>query len=212
MPKEMINVTVERAGTNQPWGFIIIGGKDQSLTVKVGKVKPYSPAEKAGLRTFDYIWTINGKEVFEMSHQECVNEIKNSGSTLTLVTERGDHIVPNFEEIWPSKKGPKAERPKKGLEYYYDAMMNGPNLSGFLPLPPNFTTVGRPNIVVNQYDSPIDCYSDDTLEEMKEERLVLQNPEATERLVQKAPQVNPLAAMQGRKFDPTKSNVIGCLQ
>jgi hypothetical protein len=43
---------------------------------------------------------------------------------------RGDHIVPNFEEIWPSKKGPKAERPKKGLEYYYDAMINGPNLSG----------------------------------------------------------------------------------
>jgi hypothetical protein len=65
--------------------------------------------------------------------------------------------------------------------------------------------------VVNQYDSPIDCYSDDTLEEMKEERLVLQNPEATERLVQKAAPVNPLAAMQARKFDPTKSNVIGCL-
>jgi hypothetical protein len=43
---------------------------------------------------------------------------------------RGDHIVPNFEEIWPSKKGPKANKPKTGLEYYYDAMMNGPNLSG----------------------------------------------------------------------------------
>ena len=43
---------------------------------------------------------------------------------------RGDHIVPNFEEIWPSKKGPKANKPKTGLEYYYDAMLNGPNLSG----------------------------------------------------------------------------------
>lgn len=64
--------------------------------------------------------------------------------------------------------------------------------------------------MVNQYDSPIDCYSEDTLEEMKEERLVLQNPEATDRLVQKAP-VNPMAAMQARKFDPTKSNVLGCL-
>lgn len=42
---------------------------------------------------------------------------------------RGDHIVPNFEEIWPSKKA-AAERPKRGLEYYYDAMMNGPQLSG----------------------------------------------------------------------------------
>jgi len=84
----MLNVTIERSGSNQPWGFIIIGGKDQSLTVKVGKVKPYSPAEVAGLRPFDYIWTINGKEVFEMSHQKCVEEIKNSGNVLTLVTER----------------------------------------------------------------------------------------------------------------------------
>ena len=42
---------------------------------------------------------------------------------------RGDHIVPNFEEIWPSKKG-KNSAPKRGLEYYYDAMTNGPELSG----------------------------------------------------------------------------------
>jgi len=88
MPKEMLNVMVERSGTKEPWGFIIIGGKDQSLTVKVGKVKPYSPADKAGLKPFDYIWTINGKEVFELSHQQCVNEIKNSGNSLSLVTER----------------------------------------------------------------------------------------------------------------------------
>lgn len=205
-------MAIERPNTNTPWGFIIIGGKDQSLTVKVGKVKPYSPAEKAGLRPFDYIWTINGKEVFEMNHNQCVDAIKNSGTTLNLATERGDHIVPNFEEIWPSKKGAKAERPKKGLEYYYDAMLNGPSLSGFLPLPPNFTTVGRPNIVVNQYDSPIDCYSEDTLEEMKDERLVLQNPDVpAEAIVKKAAPSNPMAAMQARKFDPTKSNVLGCL-
>ena len=44
---------------------------------------------------------------------------------------RGDHIVPNFEEIWPSKKG-KKDRPKRGIEYYQDAMMNGPELSGQL--------------------------------------------------------------------------------
>ena len=28
-------MAIDRAG-NEPWGFIIIGGKDQSLTVKVG--------------------------------------------------------------------------------------------------------------------------------------------------------------------------------
>merc|ERR1712018_735911 len=111
-----------------------------------------------------------------------------------------------------SKKTAK-ERPKRGLEYYYDAMMNGPQLSGFLPLPPNFTTVGKPQIVVNQYDSPLDVYSEDTLEEMKEERLTMQNPEVMERIEQKAPQSdNPLAMMQQRQFDPTKSNVLGAIE
>jgi hypothetical protein len=71
--------------------------------------------------------------------------------------------------------------------------------------------VGRPNIVVNQYDSPIDCYSENTLEEMKEERLVLQNPETTERAVKPGPQAHPAAVMQARKFDPTRSNVLGCI-
>merc|ERR1712018_1043012 len=182
------------------------------IEVKVGKIKPYSPAENAGLKAWDYLWSINGREVFEMSHNECVDVIKKSGTTLKLSTERGDHIVPNFEEIWPSKKTAK-ERPKRGLEYYYDAMMNGPSLSGFLPLPPNFTTVGKPNIVVNQYDSPLDVYSEDTLEEMKEERLTMQNPEVMERIEQKAPQSdNPLAMMQQRQFDPTKSNVLGAIE
>jgi len=210
MPKEIVEVIVERPNTSVPWGFVIIGGKDQSLTVKVGKIKPYSPAENAGLKACDYIWTVNGKEVFEISHNEVVDHIKKSGTTLKLSIERGDHIVPNFEEIWPSKKG-KTERPKRGLEYYYDAMMNGPELSGFLPLPPNFTTVGKPHIVVNQYDSPLDVYSEDTLEEMKEERLTMQNPEVMERINQVKPEQNPIAALQARQFDPNRSNVLACI-
>ena len=50
-----------------------------------------------------------------------------------LITQyffRGDHIVPNFEEIWPSKKGGKNSKPMRGMEYYLDAMENGPQLSG----------------------------------------------------------------------------------
>lgn len=105
----------------------------------------------------------------------------------------------------------------RGMEYYLDAMENGPQLSGFLPIPPNFTTVGRPQITVNQYDSPLDVYSDDTLEEMKEERLVMQNPDLAERINKAMPEKppksdNPLAAMQARQFDPSKSQVLGVLQ
>ena len=88
MPKEIVNLSLQRGSTKEPWGFKIIGGKDQSLTVKVGNVKPYSHAEKAGLKGWDYIWQINGKEVFELSHDDCVKEIKSAGTSLTLATER----------------------------------------------------------------------------------------------------------------------------
>jgi len=211
MPKEIVNLTIDRPNSNVPWGFVITGGKDQSLTVKIGKVKPYSPAENSGLKTMDYVHTINGKEVFEMAHKECVDAIKSSGNTLNISIERGDHIVPNFEEIWPSKKG-KKDRPKRGLEYYYDAMANGPELSGFLPLPPNFTTVGKPQITVNQYDSPMEVYSEDTLEEMKDERLAMQNPEVMERIEKVAPKdANPAAQLQARSFDASKSAVLSSI-
>ena len=56
--------------------------------MKVGRVKAYSPAEKAGLKTCDYIWQINGKEVFEMSHNDCVKEVKNASTMLSLNIER----------------------------------------------------------------------------------------------------------------------------
>ena len=87
MPKTMISVSLSRA-SGQPWGFVIMGGKDQALTVKLGRVKPYSPAEAAGLQEWDYVFDINGKEVFEMSHNEIVGMIKNAGTSLTLTVER----------------------------------------------------------------------------------------------------------------------------
>jgi len=50
------------------------------------------------------------------------------------------------------------------------------------------------------------------IEEMKEERLTMQNPEVMERINQKAPvSDNPLAAQQARQFDPARSNVLGAL-
>ena len=35
----------------------------QALTVKLGRIKAYSNAERAGLKEWDYVWSINGQEV-----------------------------------------------------------------------------------------------------------------------------------------------------
>ena len=87
MPKEMFSVQLQRK-PGDPWGLVIVGGKDQALTVKLGKVKVFSAADSAGLKQWDYLCSINGKEVFEMSHSDICSMVKNAGTSMELVVER----------------------------------------------------------------------------------------------------------------------------
>jgi len=215
MPKEMINFTLDRKG-NEPWGFVIVGGKDQALTVKLGRIKAYSNAERAGLKEWDYVWSINGQEVFEMNHNQICQLVKSSGNQLQMVIERGDHIVPNFEEIWPSDKNKddKYKRRLIGMEYYMDAMENH-GLKGHLPQPENFTTCGKLGIEINQYNCPIECYDEAVIEEMTEDREMLTNPELVEKRKDlqstRVQHDNPLIQQKMMNFDPRKSNVLTTL-
>ena len=76
-----------------------------------------------------------------------------------MTVERGDRIVPSFEEIFPGLRGdndPDGTKRKKhiGIDYYQDAMNN--HGLGHLPQPDNFTTVGNKlGIEINQYNCPI---------------------------------------------------------
>lgn len=68
---------------------------------------------------------------------------------------RGDHIVPNFEEIWPSGKGKTATDgdPNKGLNYVKQAMEEG--LAGSRN--GVFTTVGKPKVCMSVCMSVAPC-------------------------------------------------------
>merc|ERR1712010_385830 len=101
MPKNILVFDLQRPSTAVPWGITVCGGRDQGLTFKIGNVKRMSPASKAGLSKMDYLISINGRPVFNMTHCEMAREIKSSGATLRLECERGDHIVPSFDELFP---------------------------------------------------------------------------------------------------------------
>ena len=129
MPKEIVAVTLSRHTSSLPWGFTLSGGKDQGLTLKVGCVLDESIAERSGLRARDFIWTIGDKEVFDETHAGCVKLVKNAGDRLVLSVERGDHIVPSFEEIHRAKNGTNQQsksetenRHRTGKAYFRDAM------------------------------------------------------------------------------------------
>merc|ERR1712183_537942 len=204
MPKELVTIELERDSLQQKWGFTVQGGADVSLTAKIASVKRFSPADRAGLEKMDYVWTVNGKEVFNMTQPQITAEIVNSQLKLQLQVERGTFIVPSFDEIWPQAGKSAAEKKRKrmGMEYILEAMQH--HGLGHLPQPDNFTTCGRLGIEVNQYNNPIECYADETIEDMREEKVIVDHPELADKLVKantqkhKEQQVNPLAAQKTR--------------
>merc|ERR1712058_105659 len=101
MVKELITIEMERDSLQQKWGFTVQEGKDVSLTAKIASVKRFSPADRAGLEKMDYVWTVNGKEVFNMTQPQITKEIVGSQLKMVLQVERGTFIVPSFDEIWP---------------------------------------------------------------------------------------------------------------
>jgi len=216
MPKEMITIEMERDTLQQKWGFTVQGGKDVSLTAKIASVKRFSPCDRAGLEKMDYIWTVNGKEVFNMSQPEITKEIVGSPLKMVLQVTRGTFIVPSFDEIWPQAGKERLGKGSKrmGMEYILEAMQH--HGLGHLPQPDNFTTVGRLGIEVNQYNNPIECYHDDTIEDMREEKVIIDHPELAEKILKgnsekhKEHQVNPMAAQKARSnnWDPKKSSVL----
>merc|ERR1712109_122537 len=201
MPKQLIKISMERDSLEQKWGITIQGGADLSLTAKIASVKRFSPADRAGLEKMDYVFTVNGKEVFGLTQPQITSEIVNSQLRMEMEVERGTFIVPSFEEIWPQGKGKEKKAKRMGMEYILEAMQH----HGL-------------GIEINQYNNPVECYHDDTIEEMREEKILVDHPELADKILktnsQKHEQMNPLAAQKlaSNKWDPTQSSVLKAIQ
>ena len=156
-------------------------------------------------------------KVFGMTQPQITGEIVNSQLSMEMEVERGTFIVPSFDEIWPQAGKLKEKRAKRmGMEYILEAMQH--HGLGHLPQPDNFTTCGRLGIEINQYNNPVECYHDDTIEEMREEKILIDHPEIADKILktnsQKHEQINPLAAQKlaTNKWDPNQSSVLKAIQ
>jgi len=205
MPKEIFETTVERA-SGENWGLVVSGGKDMVQSIKLSKIRVFSNAERAGLKERDFLISINGKEVFDMDHEDVCRMIAKAGTKMELIVERGDHIVPSFEEIWPSRRPVK--RVKRGIEYYLDAMEDN-GLKGNLKQPDNFTTCGKLNLEIKQYNNPKECYDEKTIEDMTDEMEMMTNPNLVEKRKEMKEQKT---GGPTHGYDPAKSQVIPVLE
>jgi len=118
-----------------------------------------------GLKNRDYIVDINGTKVFEMNHDDCKDLIRKAGDNMKIKIERGDHIVPNMDEAFPKKKKQTEETSTQSgnKPYWVQALEQGKgarNQTGF-------TTVGKPKMAQKQYNSPMDMYSEEVLDEIR---------------------------------------------
>jgi len=168
MDKQVITVVLQRTNISVPWGFSLAGGIDQGLTHKIGTIREESIADEAGLKKMDFLWKVNGVTVFGLTHGACVKLLRESGTRLELIVERGSLVVPSFDQI-RSKNNPKSANSKQrkqltGQAYYRDAMQDH-GLPGKIPT--RFTTCGKPFLVENiQFNSPIEVYKDEVIDEM----------------------------------------------
>jgi len=203
MGRQIHTFTLKRETVGQKWGFGLTGGRDVSLTFRIEKVALASPAGQAGLSNLDYLIKVNGREVFEMNHNDVVKMIKeSSGDTLELEIERGQgtDVVPNFDWVFPKEKA--AEEPPASA-YYLDAMKKGLENS---EIPCMFTACGPPRLKTGKYNVPVGLYSEDTIMELGSGggNYGFVDPEKL------APDACPRAKNR-KRFDPKKSSTLSVL-
>jgi len=74
--------------SEEPWGFRLAGGKDFGQPLSISQVATDSLAAKIGLKPNDFLNSIAGKEVFQMSHEEAEKAITVAGHCFNMVIER----------------------------------------------------------------------------------------------------------------------------
>lgn len=201
MPKEIVEISLKR-NRGEPWGLRIGGGVDRGKVLVLEKIIFNSVAYEAGLKQRDYLFEINGVSVLEMSHDECTQLIKGAGDTLDIKVERGDHIVPNIHEAFPIKKDETDDKRKsssgKDRPYWIQSLEAGKGVKNSI----GFTTVGKPKMAQKQFNSPLEMYGEDALEEIMKEGTLGGKP------------FDPSNAMNptGKEFEADQSSVCALIR
>jgi len=98
MGKDIIDVTLVRENSSEPWGFRLSGGRDQGQPLTISQVTKDSLTHKAGLQANDFLISIAGQEVFDMTHAEAERTIQDAGDRFFMVIEREAARKISFEK------------------------------------------------------------------------------------------------------------------
>ncbi|CAF3535809.1 unnamed protein product [Adineta steineri] len=79
-----ITIYLKRETTDQSWGFCLQGGSNYSIPLSIQLVNPNTLAYRNGLNTGDYVISINGRNVTNVTYEEAKMEITRSGNELEI--------------------------------------------------------------------------------------------------------------------------------
>ena len=88
VPENLEYVTIKNRPEDLRWGFSCYSRKDFEYPIQIDWVRSGSPADVAGLKNNDLIWTINGMDLGNTTNVDCWKEVKRSGNTIILGVER----------------------------------------------------------------------------------------------------------------------------
>lgn len=86
---EYEEVFLTRANSGQPWGFRLMGGRDQGTMLYMAKVAPRSLAERFGLRVGDGVMKIGMVPALYLNHDQAKAEILRAGNEIYFCVKRG---------------------------------------------------------------------------------------------------------------------------
>lgn len=161
----LTKIVLNRENKGRPWGFRLAGGRDEGIVIRIAKITPQSPADRAGLKSKDLLVTINDNVVFDLTHAEACNLVQLAANKLTLVIERGGGLVPSMSTVKGGRSNDTTDE-KQG-NFYINALQEEPEQTrSTRSCDTIFTTVGPPKIKTDQYNKPIGLYSAETVASM----------------------------------------------
>merc|ERR1719290_377555 len=115
MEKDIVTVTLTKVSDSEHWGFRLAGGKDYGQPLSISQVSSGSLAADLGLTADDFLVNIDGKETYDLTHDQAEKAIYAAGNKFQMIIERGGGIrsIMDINKVFPKPPGFEEEERRR---------------------------------------------------------------------------------------------------
>jgi len=164
-----VTVTLTKVSDSEHWGFRLAGGKDYGQPLSISQVSSGSLAADLGLKADDFLVNIDGKETYDLTHDQAEKAIYAAGNKFQMIIERdtGPNRKVSYEKAtsgFTLKLGGGGAEVKKEKEAFVSNVAVTDDTPSFLEMIQEQDTSASVNF--KKFDKPgVDLSSSSTLED-----------------------------------------------